>query len=456
MTRGLLSRRRSPLCTPALGCALAAGWALGACGSGEPDGDPEQGGSTSAAHDGSDDGSSAVGDDAPAPTTSHGHDSGDGTTGDDGSGSSDGGSTGEPDDGLVPVFVAQGSVGRTTISCDDGLTWIHDRAYDTEGAPEACGVAQAVECWATACSRWDASAGACEEQGSCDCDHHPGADKGIAYGHGLFAATWGWGPPGAIKTSADAQQWAVAVEPTTFAGMAFGSGTFVAIDRSPRVSADGVTWQAGGEADFRSEANAVIWNARDVGFADAAGGVFVAGASSGSDQDLMVSHDQGQSWTRPAGSWACGGDFEAVAGSGDVIVVVHGDRACRSADGGASFAAVDLPGGAGVVHDGAQFVAWTNDQRMTSPDGATWQATDLVVEGLPAGHGFELGPIARSGETGTYVSVRGGWQQWYDAQDFYRSEDGITWQVLPAGSFAASHRVRHIAYGRVDASACAP
>lgn len=435
--------------------ALVGVLGLGACVDGASEEGTEPGTSGSSGRGEGDAGSSDVSGgsgpgDGPGSTSD-----GPGST-DDGPGpDTDDGSTGEPDDGLVGVLVAQGSVGRTTISCDDGLTWIHDRAYDSEGAPEACGVAEPVECWGTACSRWDANAGACEEQGSCDCDHHPGADKGIAFGHGRFAATWGWGPPGAIKTSTDAQQWAVAVEPTTFAGMAFGNDTFVAIDRSPQRSTDGVTWGPGGEADFRNEADEVIWNARDVGFADAAGGVFVAGASSGNGQDLMVSHDEGQSWTRPQGSWACGGDFEAVAGSGDVIVVVFGDRACRSADGGASFAPIELPGGRGVVHDGEQFVAWTNEERFASPDGARWQATPLVVEGLPEGHGFDLGPIARSGETGTYVSVRGGWMQWYDAQDFYRSEDGITWQVLPAGSFVASHRIRHIAYGRVAAEVCA-
>jgi hypothetical protein len=430
-------------------------WVPGACGADgaeEPETTADSAGSSGASE--GDEASSGVG-----PGTS------DGTVGTDGPGSgdtdpddsgsdSDDGSTGEPDDGLVGAFVAQGSVGRTTLSCDDGLTWIHDRAYDTEGAPEACGVAEPVICWGSACSRYDANAGACEMQDSCDCDHHPGADKGIAFGQGVFAATWGWGPPGAIKTSGDAQQWTTVVEPTTFAGMAFGSGTFVAIDRTPRISADGVTWVDGGEADFRNEADEVIWNARDVGFADAGAGVFVAGASSDNGQDLLVSLDQGQSWTRPAGSWACGGDFEGVAGHGDTIVVVHGDRACRSADAGASFTPVELAGGRGVTFDGEQFVVWTSGQRWASPDGASWAATDLVIEGLPEGHGFEPGPIARSGETGTYVSVRGGWQQWYDDQDFYRSEDGVTWQVLPAGSFAASHRVRHIAYGRVDASAC--
>lgn len=448
MRRGSGAGIRAIVMVPALGSA----WGLLGCGGQEPPGQETtvDGSSTAATATGDDtEGSSGVGETDPDATR--------------GSSSSGVGetdpvdpdtSTGEPDDGLVPVFVAQGSVGRTTVSCDDGLTWIHDRAYDTEGAPEVCGVAEPVVCWGGACSRYDANAGACEMQGDCDCDHHPGADKGIAFGHGRFAATWGWGPPGAIKTSVDAQQWTTMVEPTTFAGMAFGNETFVAIDRSPVISSDGIAWVEGGPADFRNEADEVIWNARDVGFADAAGGTFVAGASSGNGQDLMVSHDQGQSWTRPQGSWACGGDFEAVAGSGDVIVVAFGDRVCRSADGGASFELSALSGASGVVHDGAQFVAWTNDQRLTSVDGGRWDATDLVIQGLPEGHGFDLGPIARSGETGTYVSVRGGWQQWYDAQDFYRSEDGVTWQVLPAGSFAPSHRIRHIAYGRVDPSVC--
>ena len=426
---------------------------LGACPSDDPM-EQDTSGSASSTGPGDGSGSGSAGDEAPLPSDgTTGSSSGDDGPVDTGSSTEDG-STGEPDDGLVPVFVAQGSLGRTTVSCDDGLTWILDRAYDVEGSPEVCGVADAVQCWGTGCSRYDANAGACEEQDSCDCDHHPGADKGIAFGHGLFAATWGWGPPGAIKTSSDAQQWTAVVEPTTFAGMAFGNDTFVAIDRSPMISADGVTWVEGGEADFRNEAGEVVYNARDVGFADAAGGVFVAGASSGNGQDLLVSHDAGQSWVRPQGSWACGGDFQAVAGHGEVIVVLHGDRACRSADGGATFESIELPGGAWIVHDGERFVAWSNAERFTSTDGASWEPTALVIEGLPDGHSFQLGPVARSEETGTYVSVRGGWQQWYDAQDFYRSEDGVTWQALPAGSFAPSHRIRHIAHGRVDPSVC--
>ena len=436
----------------ALCLVLVGVWGSGGCGTSEPAEDTTSSPASSSGASESDGGSTAVDGSGSAAATTES--SSDGPGPDDTGPGSDDSSSGEPDDGLVGVFVAQGSVGRTTLSCDDGLTWIRDRAYDVEGSPEVCGMAGAVVCWGGPCSRWDANAGACEAQDSCDCDHHPGADMGIAYGHGLFAATWGWGPPGAIKTSADAWQWTTVVEPTTFAGVAFGNGTFVAIDRSPRISGDGVTWVDGGAADFRNEADEVIWNARGVGFADTDAGVFVAAARSDNGQDLLVSLDQGQSWTRPAGSWVCGGDFAGVAGHGQDVVVMFSDRACRSADGGASFAPVEHPGGRGVVFDGEQFVAWTSTQRWTSPDGASWQPTDLVIEGLPEGHGFELGPIARSGETGTYVAVRGGWQQWYDGQDFYRSEDGVAWQALPAGSFAPSHRIRHIAYGRLDPAAC--
>ncbi|PRP91679.1 hypothetical protein [Enhygromyxa salina] len=422
--------------------------ALCAC-SGEPtsDGDPT----------GDGDGDATVGE-----TTSNGDgdgDPGDGDPGDgdpgDGDGDpGDGDGDGDGDGQLVGVFVAQGSLGRSTLSCDDGQTWIKNRSYDLDGSIEVCDEVASVACFADPCSLWQFNDQQCEMQAQCDCDHNPGADLGLAFGNGVFVATWGWGPPGAIKASVDGFNWAVAVEPTTQAGVAFGNGTFVAAERTMRVSADGYTWSDGGEADFRNQADEVIWNARDIGFADVAGGVFVAGASSGNGSDLMISKDAGQTWTRPAGSWACGGDFKGVAGGNDVIVVVFGEKVCRSSDGGDSFELAELAGGAEVVFDGVQFVSWRDGGRWVSSDGASWTSTDLVIEGLPQGHGFALGPVARSEETGTYVSVREGWQVWYEAQDFYRSGDGVTWEVLSAGSFAASHRIRHIAYGWVDAVAC--
>ena len=35
-----------------------------------------------------------------------------------------------PGDDLVPAFVAQGHLGRTVVSCDDGQTWNHDQSNE--------------------------------------------------------------------------------------------------------------------------------------------------------------------------------------------------------------------------------------------------------------------------------------------------------------------------------------
>src|SRR5690606_33849550 len=77
----------------------------------------------------------------------------------------------------VPVFIAQGHLGRTTISCDDGRTWIHNQSQD-----------DAARCF----------------ENDLDCDHHPYAARGIAHGEGTFLLTWGWGAPGSVVRTEDA------------------------------------------------------------------------------------------------------------------------------------------------------------------------------------------------------------------------------------------------------------
>jgi len=49
---------------------------------------------------------------------------------DDGGSGGDAGSgdAGSGDAGSTPVFVAQGHAGRTTVSCDDGNTWVANRS----------------------------------------------------------------------------------------------------------------------------------------------------------------------------------------------------------------------------------------------------------------------------------------------------------------------------------------
>ena len=371
----------------------------------------------------------------------------------------DAGHAGDPEDagapGTVGVFVAQGSVGRTTVSCDDGRTWIRNRSYDLEGSPENCDAVAPVRCFEDApCTFRASNQQMCTTRDRCDCDHHPGADIGLTFGRGRFVATWGWGPRGALKTSDDGSSWAVALSETTFAGVAFGDGTFIANGRRPQVSTDGLTWTEGGAISFENEAGERIHNARSIGFADAAGGVFVSSASSGNGADLMVSVDRGATWTRPVGSWDCGGRFNGVAGGNGVILVVFRDKACRSDDGGASFSRVDEATASAVVFDGSRFLLWTDTERKTSEDGLTWITDELVVQGLPDGASFDLGPVAYSPDSGTFVSVRTGWKRWYEDQHFYRSEDGVTWEVLPPSNYVQSHRIRHLAYGQVDADIC--
>ncbi len=360
--------------------------------------------------------------------------------------------TGPEPDPLVPVFIAQGHVGRTTISCDDGRTWVADRAFDSEGHALVCDQVQAVQCYDTGCDF--VNNGMCDSRDSCDCDHHPGAGRGVTWGDGWFVTTWGWGPRGGLMRSQDGITWEVVHHDTTFAGVVYGNGRFVTGGRNPLVSDDqGATWSNLGQADLRSPAGDTVHNPRSLGFAE---GVFVLTGSSGEGRsDLLVSLD-GEAWTRPdplplpctAGIRGAG----AVGGNG-AIVLINGDGgACASTDLGASFQHVADAGtfDTGLIHDGTAFMAWSRDARWSSTDGLTWTQTPLTSS-------TRLGHVARHPDTGTLVASNGGWMQWYDKQRFYRSTDGgVTWDELPTTSFNGSHPIRAIGVGWAPASATCP
>ncbi len=352
---------------------------------------------------------------------------------------------------LVPVFVAQGHVGRTTISCDDGQTWIADRAFDSEGHPLACGQTQAVQCYETGCDF--VNDGTCENRASCDCDHHPGAGRGVTWGDGWFVTTWGWGPAGGLMRSRDAITWEMVHGGTTFAGVVFGNGRFVTGGRRPLVSSDsGATWSNLGDADIRTAAGETVHNPRSLGFAE---GVFVLTGSSGDSSGMVVSTD-GATWTRPDPlPDACS---QSVRGAGAVgargaIVLLTGDGdACVSTDQGASFQHAMGAGtfDTGVVHDGEAFLAWGDRKRWRSTDGLTWTSEDTSPP-------LSLASVARHPDTGTLVASNRGWKQWYDAQRFYRSTDGgLTWDELSEGSYTGSHPIRAIGVGWAPASQACP
>jgi hypothetical protein len=323
-----------------------------------------------------------------------------------------------PPSDKLGVFIAQGHVGRTMMSCDDGRTWIKNRSDD-----------DSIRCFE-----------------GVDCDHTEGAGRGIAYGGGVFVATFGWGKPGSIRRSTDGFTWTKTLEGTTFGGMVFGNEAFVAASRAPQASLDlGKTWAK------TATPTATVWNVRGAGFG--AGNVVMVLEDSGK-AELALSKDAGKTWWAPT-TWpaTCGKSIQTEGGivyGKSTLLIVGGDGvACRSTDGGKTFTDSKMGGDVTsyAIFTGTEFVAWGRTDKNVmyrSADGAAWTIT-------PTSHA--IGPSARS-DKGTFVATNTGWMQWYEKQSFYRSNDGITWESLPKTAFTGSHPIRGMAFGYVDASAC--
>lgn len=360
-----------------------------------------------------------------------------------------------PPAGTVPIFIAQGMVGRTTISCDDGRTWIADRSWDAEGDPHLCDTTGAVECYASDCG-WRWYDGSCSTSSPCDCGHSGGFAKGVAFGDGWFVATFGWGYPGAVWRSRDGVSWESTLEDDSFGGIAFGAGRFVLASRNPRFG-DGATWSEPGLADFRGSDGAEVWSVRRFGHVDYDGGRFVAVASGDMGRDVLVSPD-GETWTRPevvpadcaAGSISNYGGI--VSGNGIIVMVDDSATACRSTDGGRTWSTSRL--GATEIYShgvftGSAFWFWGADgRRYESTDGAAWTSTPMTTP-------LRIGPVAR-GDSGTLVATANVWQG-YGEQSFLRSTDGgLTWEELAPPAFTPGHAIMEMAFGRGAASTLCP
>jgi hypothetical protein len=326
--------------------------------------------------------------------------------------------------GLVPMFVAQGYVGRTTISCDDGRSWVADQSLD-----------DSLRCWQT--------------DGAPDCDHHPGRAKGVVYSHGWFVATYGWGPAGGVRRSRGGVDWVTTLDGTTFGGIAASDTEVLLGARSARTSSDdGETWTDPIETMLDG------WNVRRAGYAPHDGGRLVLVGDAG---DVTLSSDGGATWWRPTTlPSSCGGGIQNDGGIGYVagaIVIVGGDGSvCRSTDGGTTWTAHSIGGGVSsseVISTGSELLAWGDGQIYRSSDGATWDAADLSPSGT------RIGAVARS-PAGTYVAVNAGWDRWYDQQRFYRSTDGVTWEVLASDRYVGGHPIHQIEFGLGEPSAACP
>jgi hypothetical protein len=353
----------------------------------------------------------------------------------------------------VPMFVAQGAVGRTIVSCDDGVSWVGNHSWDVDGDEMMCGSTQPAHCYDATCTY---SVDSQCEQVTC-CDHSPDVPKGVVWGGGQFVATWGWGLPGAVRTSDNGIDWTTTHPNDTFGGLAYGNGRFVLSSRFPFWSADGVGWTAGETANFLNDDQSPMWSVRRFAYADFQGeGRFVAVASGDTNRDMLVSSDGGQTWWRPSVIPAeCATEVSTyggiVSGNDIILIVDMYGNACRSTDGGDTWSVTPTGLSEVLSHGvwtGSEFRFWGEDQFMiSSADGETWTQTPMATP-------LRLGPVARS-DTGTLVGLGSVWQG-YEQQSFYRSTDGLTWESLGASSFTASHPIFYVTFGYAQPSSVCP
>lgn len=320
----------------------------------------------------------------------------------------------------TPLFVAQGHVGRTIVSCDDGRTWVGDTSID-----------DAVRCWQAGDPR------------EVECDHHPGSSKGIVYGRDRFFGSLGWGMPGAVRRG-DGAAWTSVLEGTTFGDVAYGNGVLLAAARTPQRSTN-----EGESFTIGTDSGMTVSNVRRAGFAAYGEGVFVMVGEDSGTVDIVLSPN-GVDWTHPDTLPAeCGHAIQTEGGiayGNGVILMLGGDGvACTSSNGGRTFSAsnVGVAVGSHLVFDGSAFLAFARGEQLRSTDGATWTRSATTPASL------SVGAIAYSPETGTLVGVLGGWQVWYDRQVMYRSTDhGLTWEPLGGAAFPGGHPIRSMTFGR--------
>lgn len=323
-----------------------------------------------------------------------------------------------PDPALSDLFVAQGHVGRTLVSCDAGRTWTGERS----SIPSVQGE--------------DSTGVRCFDDLDCDHEAHPG--RGVIATEFGFFATFGWGAPGLVQKSLDGVNWEVVLEGTTFGGLATAQGAVVAGARDARRTLDqGASW---------SEPVRTIqgYNARRVGHTASHGGRILILGEAG---DAAISSDGGASYRTPSSyPGSCGDNVQTrggIAAVGDTWLIVGGNGvACRSTDGGENWqeASIAQDINSHLVATLEEFVVFASGgKRFSSRDGKDWEQVQTTPSDL------NLGAVAAAPD-GRMVGVNGGWKNWYEKQVFYRSDDGVTW--VEADAFHGGHPIRSIAFGR--------
>ncbi|MDX2022831.1 MAG: hypothetical protein SF187_21540 [Deltaproteobacteria bacterium] len=295
------------------------------------------------------------------------------------------------------VFVAVGHGGRRLSSCDDGATWSHEVKVNDS-----------------------------------DADHATWSGMGLAYGHGVFVALYGWGVPTAsLFRSEDGVAWqqtfGVSQTGSTATSITFGDGAFLAVaDRSKaHISNDlGMNWktvQWGGDAPVLRR---LVY----------AKGKFIAFGDNGR---VVVSSDRGATWKNLSLPQGCLGRFDtAVAAGNDFILGVGRGGGCRSDDGGTTWIPVTAPNIPGtMIWTGHDFYATGLRESYRSPDGATWVTQKHSLE-----QNTWVSSVAVS-DKGTFVGVD------ENGDRFFRSVDGRVWKRVVASTGTI---ITALAFGRLQ------
>lgn len=311
------------------------------------------------------------------------------------------GSGGVPDDGRVAVFAALGHVGRSVVSCDHGRTWVADQSQDDD-----------LRCWGN---------------GGPDCDHSSNSGVDLIYTDGRLLRTLGWGAPGGVSTSTDGETWTPLSSDTSWSALTYGRGKLIAY---------------GGWGSATSDNLGAAWTPLDIGlnatsrralFFPHNGGRFIVYG------DAHVAYsDDGVAWTvaRDVLPTGCGGTFAY----GNGVLLLSGDVVCRSTDGGASWQVSRAARAGSTTWTGGEFQAWADGKLLRSSDGQSWTETNVSPAGL------NLGPVARTAD-GHYAAVHQSWDNYYGAQKFYRSDDGVTW--TEAESYSGGHPINRLVSARL-------
>jgi photosystem II stability/assembly factor-like uncharacterized protein len=247
-----------------------------------------------------------------------------------------------------------------------------------------------------------------------------------------------------VRRSTDGFTWREVLAGTQLGGIAYGGGVFLGGLRTPRRSTDdGEQWSETGQAIDG-------WNVRGVLYAAYDGGRFVVVGDRG---DVAVSRDGGETFDRPSVPADCGTSLIGLAyGNGVVLLVGYEGTTCRSLDGGATWmlGRIDAPEiTSRAIFDGSAFLVWGPGKVYRSQDGASFSSASTSPAGLSPG------AVAIS-DDGTIVAVRGGFGAAYDAQRFYRSQDGTSFEELLASAHERGHPVNHITFGYGNPSVDCP